>query len=77
MAEVETVRGALRHRIRIEDGRIADYAISAPTEANFRLGGPVEAGLLGAAAAGIESAARLHVLAIDPCVEFTVEVDHA
>jgi coenzyme F420-reducing hydrogenase alpha subunit len=76
-AQVETVRGRLKHQVVIADGLIATYAIDAPTEANFERGGVAEAGLLGADATDIETTARLHVLAIDPCVEFDVEVDHA
>jgi len=76
-ATVETARGALSHKVAIRQGKIASYQISAPTEANFAPGGPVVAGLLGAREEKIESAARLHVLAIDPCVDFTIGLDHA
>ena len=77
VAEVETARGPLRHWAKVAKGRIATYGIDAPTEMNFRPGGPVEAGLIGAPEAGIEQAAQLHILAIDPCVEFTLELSHA
>ncbi|MDU8925773.1 hypothetical protein RXV86_00085 [Alisedimentitalea sp. MJ-SS2] len=76
-AVVETARGPLRHVVTVKDGIVADYVIDAPTEVNFRPGGPVEVGLIGAGADGIEFSARLHVLAIDPCVEFEIEVRHA
>lgn len=77
VAEVETARGPLRHTATVKDGKIAAYSIEAPTEANFRAGGPVDQGLIGLPQAGLEQAAHLHVLAVDPCVEFTVEVRHA
>jgi len=76
-ATVETARGALTHLVDIRDGRIASYQIAAPTEDTFAPGGPVEVGLLGASDRDLETAARLHVLAIDPCVEFTIKVHHA
>jgi hypothetical protein len=71
MSEVETARGRLVHRVSVTDGLVSSCELSAPTEANFRPGGPVTAGLIGADAkdrARLELAAQLHVLAIDPCV---------
>ncbi len=76
-AEVETARGALRHAVILKDGIAVGCRIDAPTDRNFRPGGPVAAGLIGAPAEGLELAARLHVLAIDPCVEFRIETRHA
>ncbi len=79
-ATVETARGPLTHRVTLKDGRIADYEITPPTEENFRPGGPVDTGLIGSNATDLgwlENAAGLHVLAIDPCIGFTVEVGHA
>jgi coenzyme F420-reducing hydrogenase alpha subunit len=74
-ATVETARGPLTHRVRIEDGIVADCQTEAPTEANFAPDGPVVAGLAGAAFDPV--AAELHVLAIDPCVACSVEVADA
>lgn len=74
-AVVETARGPLTHRLTVTGGVVAGFTIDAPTEANFATGGPVEAGLLGAAPDPL--AAELHVLAIDPCVAATVEIDGA
>lgn len=76
-ASVICARGPLGHEIALGDGIVTHFRISAPTEENFRPGGPVTAGLVGAGADGIELAARLHVLAIDPCVEFSLEVADA
>lgn len=77
---VQTARGMLAHRVVVRDGFVADYAIDAPTDLNFAQDGPVAVGLLGADASDHESlmrAAQLHVLAVDPCVNFAVEVGHA
>lgn len=76
-ATVETARGPLTHQVEAEAGVIAACRIDAPTEANFRPGGPVEAGLVGAGTEDLDRAARLHLLAIDPCVEFVLEVSDA
>ncbi|MBZ0129612.1 MAG: hypothetical protein K8F59_10895 [Rhodobacteraceae bacterium] len=79
-ASVETVRGNLTHALRLADGRVADYRITAPTEANFSTNGPLQAALAGASASDIavlRQAAELLVLAIDPCVDFSIEVRDA
>jgi len=77
VATVETARGALTHSVRVEDGKISAYAIDAPTDLNFLNDGVVALGLMGAEAAdreALNTAAELHVLAIDPCVSCTLEV---
>ena len=75
--EVETARGALIHKVTIEEGRVRTYDISAPTDANFEPGGAVELGLNGAHVSNreaLDQAANLHVLAVDPCVLCEVEI---
>jgi len=77
VATVETARGALTHTVRVEDGKISAYAIDAPTDLNFSNDGVVALGLMGAVAADLKAlntAAELHVLAVDPCVSCTLEV---
>lgn len=79
-SDVETARGMLRHQVQVQSGHFKSYQIDAPTEANFRPDGPVVQGLLGADASDITALARaaeLHIMAIDPCVEFRVEIEHA
>lgn len=71
-ATVNTARGPLTHRVRVENGVVTRCRTEAPTEMNFAEGGPVAAGLAGAAADPV--AAELHVLAIDPCVAARVEL---
>lgn len=72
LARVETARGQLMHRVRVEDGLIADYAIVAPTEWNFHPRGALAQALEGRVCAD-EAMLRRHaealVLALDPCVE--------
>ncbi len=78
--EVETVRGRLSHRVSLNGDNIATYDINAPTRYNFREDGPVATGLAGLSLdddSVLIRAAELHVLAIDPCVQFQVELSHA
>jgi len=83
VSTVETARGQLLHAVRIEDGRIADYAIIAPTEWNFHPAGAFAREGCGWSAPDREAALlRLRALALslDPCVEYELvlrEADHA
>ncbi len=79
-AVVETVRGALCHKVTIRDGLVSAYEIEAPTEANFAADGVIERGIIRSDAtdiAALKLAAELHVLAVDPCVAFSVEIADA
>jgi coenzyme F420-reducing hydrogenase alpha subunit len=80
LAAVETARGLLLHRVRLEAGRVADYTIVAPTEWNFHPQGALALGLAGLAAPDASALARnvrIAVQALDPCVACRVEVGHA
>jgi Ni,Fe-hydrogenase I large subunit len=80
LAAVQTARGLLLHRVRLADGRVADYQIVAPTEWNFHPEGALVRGLVGIEArddAGLVRSAQLVVQALDPCVACRVEVGHA
>jgi hypothetical protein len=79
LSALEAARGRLLHRVRLEDGRVADYRMVAPTEWNFHPAGAVPQGLLGRDA-GADPAGRVRLLvsALDPCVEVRiVGLDHA
>ncbi|GAA4255751.1 hydrogenase [Azospirillum formosense] len=66
---IETARGRLAHWLRLENGRIADYRIAAPTEWNFAADGPLAQGLADALADGaLAERTALLVGALDPCV---------
>lgn len=78
MAGVETSRGLLLHVVRLQDGRVADYRIIAPTEWNFQPGGPLAQALTGLAAGpDLEDRARLVSRSLDPCVSYGVELSDA
>jgi len=79
-AVVETARGLLMHSVRLEQGRIAEYLLVAPTEWNFHPAGAFRKGLVGLRvgdAGMIERRARRLALALDPCVPFELDVSLA
>jgi hypothetical protein len=73
LGRVFAARGLLAHLVRVEDGRVRDYRILAPTEWNFHPRGVV-ARALEALPPGPEEQVRrqaeLLITAIDPCVAF-------
>jgi hypothetical protein len=77
IAAVQTARGVLLHLARIDDDRIDDYRIVAPTDWNFHPDGALARGLVGLEAddaAALAQRAGLAALALDPCVAFRIEV---
>lgn len=76
MSGVETSRGLLFHVASLQDGRIVDYRILAPTEWNFHPAGPLAQALAGldAAEENLGALARLVSRSLDPCVAFGVEL---
>ncbi|MFZ5558999.1 MAG: nickel-dependent hydrogenase large subunit [Pseudomonadota bacterium] len=80
MAWVENARGLLIHWVEMGGERIARYVIVAPTEWNFHPDGPFVGALTGMEvpdAKTLERRARLLAQALDPCVAYRIEVDHA
>jgi hypothetical protein len=80
LACVETARGLLMHALRIEDGKIADYAIVAPTEWNFHPDGPFvreASGWMASTREAAELRLKALVLALDPCVEYQIVLREA
>ena len=80
-AAVESPRGRLHHLVRLDGfGRVAFYAILAPTEWNFGRDGPLVATLaanrLTADEAGRARVERI-AAAFDPCVGFAVTVEES
>lgn len=76
-AMVDAARGHLIHWIKLKQGRIADYAIVAPTEWNFHPEGVAVRGLRTLEAndeARLRRQATLWIHAIDPCVAYELRV---
>ncbi len=77
---LEMARGVLLHWVRVEAGRIEDYRIIAPTEWNFHPQGPAWQGLRtlrGDTEEVLRAAVNLQVMALDPCVNYELEIVHA
>lgn len=78
LATVQTARGLLQHELRLAGDRLADLAVQAPTDRHFADARLLEswlAGIAAATAADLEAAARLVLLALDPCVPWDIAVD--
>lgn len=80
LGRVETARGALIHRVRLDRGRVDAYAVVAPTAWNFHPRGAFS-GACSAVRAGSEDALRAEVarwvLAFDPCVPCRIQVEYS
>ena len=77
---VRTARGMLLHYVRMEEGRIAEYLIVAPTEWNFHPRGALASGLIGLKendAERLMGTVNNYVLSLDPCVEYEIGISHA
>ena len=77
IAQVSAARGLLVHRVALDQGRITEYRILAPTEWNFHTRGVVAQGLAALPPCDVgtlERLASLFVTAVDPCVEYHVTV---
>lgn len=77
VAQTLTARGMLTHGVRLENGRVAAYHVWAPTDAFFAdpqgLAGLVQHQSFATAALAQRSLERA-VLALDPCVPYSVAV---
>ncbi len=80
LVQLEAARGRLVHQLSIENEKIKSYQILAPTEWNFH-----PEGILNHMIKSLEftnkedliGKVRLLINAIDPCVGYSIEVDHA
>jgi len=76
LGTVEAARGRLLHRVVLKGDTVEDYQIVAPTEWNFHPEGVLKQALLGIKgdAVGIDQKAKLLIHAMDPCVQFSLQV---
>jgi hypothetical protein len=70
---VMTTRGLLRHGCRLENGRIADYSVSVPTDVILAPTGPLSAALLGLSGSDLIARAQLITAIFDPCAPLRFE----
>jgi coenzyme F420-reducing hydrogenase alpha subunit len=74
----ETARGPLIHWVRAAAGRVDDVRVVAPTDWTFHPGGVLRRALVDVAAGPtLTRDVGWLVLALDPCVPWSVEVSHA
>jgi hypothetical protein len=74
LAQTETARGPLAHRIAWEQGKVQDWDRVAPTEWTFHPGGVATRGCLGWPDDEAQQRAEWALWVLDPCVPFGVEV---
>lgn len=77
LAQVEAARGRLIHWIHIEDNKVKDFRILAPTEWNFHPQGVAAQGLQNIHtqdSATYKQQADLWLNSIDPCVSYQLEI---
>ncbi len=80
IAVVRTARGLLTHQVRLAAGKVAGYAIVAPTEWNFHPAGAFAQDMIGLETGSEEELkrrAQIAALSLDPCVVHEIEVRHA
>ncbi|MDJ0654090.1 MAG: nickel-dependent hydrogenase large subunit [Xanthomonadales bacterium] len=77
ISQVEAARGRLIHRVELDGEKVRRYQIVAPTEWNFHPDGVVSGALrtlAGETDDDVRQQADLLVTAIDPCVDYRLEV---
>lgn len=76
IAQIHAARGLLIHRLELRQGLVHDYRIVAPTEWNFHPAGVVAQGLLQLRGdeASLRRQAGLWIGAVDPCVEYRIQI---
>lgn len=80
LAWVQTARGLLVHKVQMQSELIKHYDILAPTEWNFHPEGALKSMLVGksfSTETEAINAAKLMVIILDPCIEFSIGVSHA
>ena len=80
LVQLEAARGRLVHQLSIKDEKIKSYQILAPTEWNFHPEGVLNnmiKSLNFTDKKDLLTKVKLLVNAIDPCVGYSIEVDHA
>lgn len=80
IGQAPTARGVLTHAVRLEGGLVADYRVWAPTDRHFSDAAGLAGLLAGGRWANIAAATRAleqAILALDPCLPYTLKVDNA
>ena len=75
-----TARGRLSHAVHVVDGKVARYQVQAPTDGYFADAVPLTALLANRRFVGLDQARQAldqAILALDPCLPYTLEVHDA
>lgn len=75
-----TSRGVLTHAVHVDEDRVGSYRVSAPTDRHFADATELAALLAGhrfADAGEARAALELAILALDPCLPYTLELENA
>jgi hypothetical protein len=79
IGQIETARGRLIHWLKLEAGLVTRHLALAPTQWNCHPKGPLAQGLLGLGGLALDETelrlyARAIIQAMDPCLEWTLEI---
>lgn len=80
VAQTVTARGVLTHAVHVVEGRVENYRIWAPTDDFFADAGALSSLLTGRRFAVVEDARQgleQAILALDPCLPYTMDLKHA
>lgn len=80
VAQTVTARGVLTHAVHVVEGRVENYRIWAPTDDFFADAGALSALLTGRRFAVVDDARQAleqAILALDPCLPYTMDLKHA
>ncbi len=80
VAQTVTARGVLTHAVHVVEGRVENYRVLAPTDALFADAGVLSGLLAGRRFAVLDEARRgleQAILALDPCLPYTMDLQHA
>lgn len=80
VAQTRTARGVLTHAVHVDEGRVLSYRVSAPTDVFFADAGPLLALLADrrfSSREGARQAIEQAILALDPCLPYTLELSDA
>ena len=80
VAQVRTARGVLTHAVHVDDGKVARYRVQAPTDGFFVDAAPLARLLANREFPSLDQARQAldqAILALDPCLPYTLELQDA
>lgn len=80
VGQTMTARGCLTHAVHVDDGKVVRYLVQAPTDGLFANPAPLGGLLAGRQFVTLDQARQaldLAILALDPCLPYTLDVQDA